>query len=144
MAGINSFPDLTRDWEGLLAASLEHAEILVNIEPLRAPVEQALTDVKTLKDRQDSLQAQRQRTTQELKALMDRGKEAARRLRAAIKAQLGTDNELLVRFGLPPRRKRVRKAKTAKPATPASTPTTDPAPQPTNPQVTVQKEETKS
>lgn len=144
MASITSFPILTRDWEGLLAATLANAEALVNIEPLRAPVEQALTDARTLKDRQEALTAQRQRATQELNQVLDRGREAARRLRAGIKSQLGTDNELLVHFNLPPRRKRGAR-KTAQKQPPQGTPpTTDPTPQSTNPQATVQKEETKS
>jgi len=145
MATVNSFPDLTRDWEGLLASSLEHAEILVNIEPLRAPVEQALADAKTLKDRQESLKAQSQRATQELKELKNRGREAARRLRAAIRAQLGTDNELLTQFKIAPRRKRAARKPAVVKDPPQTTPTTpDPAPSTPTQQETVGKEGAKS
>ena len=87
----------------------EHVDLLPNVEPYTAELETALVDVKTLKDAQDNYQASRQRTTQELKGALGRGKDAAIKLRGFVKAKVGPRSELLVRFGLPPLRKRIRK-----------------------------------
>ena len=48
--------------------------------------------------------------TQRLKATLLEGKDRAARLRGAIKAELGTGNEQLVQFGIPPVRRRVTRS----------------------------------
>ncbi|HEX3552477.1 MAG TPA: hypothetical protein VIA62_04525 [Thermoanaerobaculia bacterium] len=113
MAGINTHQTVFRDWEGLLSANKDKASLLPAAEPLRATLEAALTTCKGLKDRQDSLTGDKQRTTQDLQAAIVEGKEVARRLWAIVKGSLGTDNAQLVQFNMAPRRKRgPRKAKT--------------------------------
>jgi hypothetical protein len=118
MGSINTHILLFRDWEGLLSASKDKASILIAAEPLRASLEGALTEIKTLKDRQDSLVGDKQRTTQELQAAIVRGKEVARRLRALVKGSVGTDNEVLVQFNVAPRRKRGGRKAAKPPVTP--------------------------
>ncbi len=134
MANVNTHQTVFRDWEGLLSANKDKASLLTAAEPLRATLEGALTNCKALKDRQDSLTGDKQRTTQELRAAIVEGKEVARRLRAIVKGSLGTDNEQLVQFSVAPRRKRgPRKAKTPTVNPPPVTPepgTLTPSPAP--------------
>lgn len=120
MPDIKSFADLIRDWEKLLAACLDNAVLLASIEPLRVVLEGLLVDGREMKNRQDALSAQKQLATQELDALKEEGKEAARRLRGAVKSLLGTRSELLVQFNMSPLRKRgARKVLVKQPVPPA-------------------------
>lgn len=136
MPEIKSFADLIRDWEKLLAACLDNAVILASLEPLRVVLEGLLAEGRELKNRQDALAAQKQVATQELDALKEEGREAARRLRGAVKSLLGSRSELLVQFNMAPLRKRgARKVlvKQPVPATPAPTAPAGPAPQEVTP-----------
>ena len=120
MPQIKSFADLIRDWEKLLAACLDNAVALASLEPLRLVLEGLLARGRELKNRQDALAAQKQVTTQELDALKEEGKEAARRLRGAVKSLLGSRSELLVQFNMAPLRKRAaRKVLVKQPVPPA-------------------------
>lgn len=88
--------------------------------------------MKVLKARQESYQASRRLTTQELRALFMQSRELAIRLRGAIKADLGPKSELLGHFGIAPQRRRTRRAPVAekpKPTDPqagAKTPEAEP------------------
>lgn len=129
MASINSFADLMLDWENLLAACADHADALASAEPQRALVEKLLKEARDLKAQNDSHRGAKQESRQQLDKLLKDGREAARRLRGAVKANLGTDNERLVQFNVTPNRKRgPRKQKEAKPVEPPATPETE-APQ---------------
>lgn len=105
-----SFGNEMRDMEGALAAFADNAELLGGAEPQRAALAVIVAEIKVLKDRQDSHTAARQEVTQQLREAMTRGREAARRLRSAVRAILGTKNERLVQFKVAPLRKRSRKA----------------------------------
>ncbi|HEV2855830.1 MAG TPA: hypothetical protein VHC97_23785 [Thermoanaerobaculia bacterium] len=111
MPDTNSFPILARDWESLMAACTEHPEIATLTEPLRAELDGLVLTGKTLADKQTAFKAQSQRATQELKEVVKRGKELARRMRRVAPFKLGTDNEELVRFKIKPLRKRVSRKK---------------------------------
>jgi hypothetical protein len=115
MGSINTHTVVFRDWEGVLGAAKDNASTLTSAEPLRLALEDILTQGKALKERRDSLVGNKQRVTQELQALVVRGKEAARRLRQAVKANMGTDNEQLVQFNIAPRRPRGAKKAAVKP-----------------------------
>jgi len=106
MASTNSFPKLLRDWEGLMSACKENPEIATLTEPLRTELDGLLAAGKDLADKQSSFKAQKQRATQELREVMEKGKELARRLRRVAPFKLGTDNEQLVQFNVKPIRKR--------------------------------------
>jgi uncharacterized NAD(P)/FAD-binding protein YdhS len=106
MPEIKSYADLIRDWVKLLAACRDNAAILGSVEPLRLVLEGLLAQNQEMKSRQDALAAQKQAATQELEALKEEGREAARRLRGAVKSLLGTRSELLVHFNMAPLRKR--------------------------------------
>jgi hypothetical protein len=113
MPNINSYADQFRDWDQILQAFIDNAEVLAPAEPLRAALEKTLASLRDVKARQDSHTAVRQEATQELTALIHQGREQARRLRGMVKGLLGTKNERLVQFKVAPIRSRPRK--TAKP-----------------------------
>lgn len=120
MPEIKSYADLIRDWEKLLAACRDNAAALGSVEPLRLALEGLLAQNQEMKSRQDALAAQKQAATQELEALKEDGREAARRLRGAVKSLLGSRSELLVQFNMAPLRKRgARKVLVKQPGTPA-------------------------
>lgn len=106
MASTNSFSPLSRDWEGLMSACKEHPEIAALTGPLVAELDGVLLTGKALADKQASFTAQKQRATQELREVVVRGKELARRLRRVAPFTLGTANEQLVQFKVKPIRKR--------------------------------------
>jgi hypothetical protein len=109
MASLNSYADIQRDWTLLLDAAARSPEIAAGIETERLFVQQALTDVQSLKARQDELTALRQEVTQQLREAVKRGKDAAIQLRAVVKAKFGPRTERLVQFDMTPIRKRARK-----------------------------------
>jgi hypothetical protein len=126
MATNNSFADVMLEWKKILAACADNAAALTSAEPQRLVVEKMLKDVEELKALQDSHQAAKQSIRQQLGLLVHDGREAARRLKGAVKANLGTSNELLIQFNIRPIRKRgSRKAKRL----PASKPPAESAPQ---------------
>jgi hypothetical protein len=109
--------DIFLEWRDILAAFEEHADQLALAEPLRAALAESLRRATELKDLQAHYTALKQRTTQELGEEVNLGRERARRLRSAVKAGLGTDNEGLVQFKVAPRRERgPRKRKAQEPA----------------------------
>jgi hypothetical protein len=129
MPNTNSFADLLRDWELLLRAFQDSAEVLAPAEPQRAALDQILTAARDLKAGQDSHAAARQQMTQELSDLVRKGREQARRLRGMAKGLLGTDNERLVQFKVAPVRSRPRKAVQKPVPTPPPPPAPPPAPE---------------
>jgi hypothetical protein len=132
MPNASSYADFTLEVEGLLAAVAEHAAELPSVEPHRAALAAFADELKALKVRQDTARAIRQRSTQELKSFKTKGRALIIRLRGAVKADLGHDNETLVQFGMAPFRKRVRRTGpfAAKPKAPPQRAPTAPAPAP--------------
>lgn len=116
MPNINSFADLFRDWDQLLLAFVDSADVLAPAEPQRADLEKTRTALRDLKARQESHTALRQQMTQEVSDLVQQGREEARRLRGMVKGLMGTKNERLVQFKVAPIRGRSRKLQ--KPAQP--------------------------
>jgi hypothetical protein len=121
-----SFAKVIRQWEALLTAADEHQLDLARIEHHRAALRQHLEATRTVKARQDSARAAKQRATQELEGMVGQGHELARALRHAVQSELGAKNELLVQFGVMPIRKRGRRAergaRTAAEESPAEVP----------------------
>jgi hypothetical protein len=130
MKSASSFADVISLWQKLLAACADNASSLTAAEPQRLAVERALKDVTDLKALQDSHRAAKQEARQQLDKALKDGREAARRLQGAVKANLGTDNERLVQFNVAPLRARgPRKAKAVPPLEVASTPAVETAPE---------------
>ena len=106
MATVNSFADLMDDWQDLLAACADHPETLASAEPQRAALEKLFKESRDIRGQQESAKAAKQELRQRLNLVLKDGREAARRLRAVVKGNLGTDNERLVQFDVAPVRKR--------------------------------------
>lgn len=121
----SSFADIIRDWEALLRAVDDHAEQLPDAQRHRDALKQHLEETLTLKARQALARATRQKNTQNLRAMVEKGKELAQRLRSVVKANIGPTDELLVNFEIAPQRKRGRRPE--KPAEEEPQPTPAPA-----------------
>lgn len=125
----SSFADHILDWEGLIMAFDEHADLLAPAAPQRQALEEVLDEAKEIKARQDSHIGAKQRATQEIRLVKPAGREAARRLRRAIAATVGTDNELLTQFKITPIRPRTKKKQAGgapSPQPPTETPPEEP------------------
>lgn len=110
MPKINSYANVFRDWEALLAAVRESLELTPDVERHRLALDQHLTDMKKVRDQQNLHTANKQAASQQLAAMLIAGRELATRLRRVAGANLGPKNEKLVQFGIAPIRKRSRKA----------------------------------
>ncbi len=106
----SSYADHVRDWESLETAVTDHVDQLAGYEEHLEELQEARDEVKSVKGQQDLHDGARQKATQDLGFALDRGREAAVRLRGFIKAKLGPKNELLNRFGVAPVRRRFRSA----------------------------------
>ncbi len=115
MKSIRSLADVDHDWEELLEAVNDNAEVLASAAPQRAAMEASLAALRAKRAHQQSCAASRQEATQDLTALIDQGNENARRLRGLVKAVLGTKSERLVQFRVAPLRSR-RRSKATEPA----------------------------
>jgi hypothetical protein len=111
MPNTDSFPKVTRDWEGVLAAAEENAALLPDVQAEQAELKQKLEKVRSLKDRQESFEAARQEATQELQKTLVEGRQIAERLRDAAKFKIGRRSARLVQFQVAPLRKRGSKSK---------------------------------
>lgn len=132
MAKPNALADNLDDWQSLLAAVHEDAAVLPTVEPHRVALEQAYNEVLATKARREMHKAGKQQATQDMRALVVKGKEKAVRLRGAVKADMGHRSERLVHYGMVPARKRLRQEKPA-PEPPAPPPPKPEAPPATGP-----------
>jgi hypothetical protein len=107
----SSTADLHLDTEKLLGAIEANATLLPNINEQVDPVRETLTEIKTLTFRHETLKADKQKLTQDLKAARLRLRDQTIQLRAAIKGKLGPRTEKLIEFQVAPLRKRSRTAK---------------------------------
>ncbi len=118
----SSFSDIVRDWELLLEATNDNEGVQAGAQPQREALVAALARVRAQKARQDSCNARRQEATQDLREMINQGREMARRLRGVTKSILGTKSERLVQFRVSPIRPRGRRldqaAKTVRAADP--------------------------
>ena len=112
-------PDITarskvfRDWEALIGACAQNATLLQGRDDLQKDLAGLLTLARELKIQQENLQGNRSATTQQLEKAIDDGREVARKIRAFVITQLGSDSKHLSQFGVTPRQKRGRKPKPA-------------------------------
>ena len=77
-----------------------------------------MAQARSVKAQQDSARAHRQQLTQELKAVLEDGRDKARRIRGLATARIGPKSERIVQFGMAPLRKGSRRAKVAEPTPP--------------------------
>jgi hypothetical protein len=126
----NSLADFMADWDRLVKNVTTNAADLPDLTLYKAPLEQLLTKAQEGMARSKIHQGLKQEENKAVQALMDAGKEAAVKLRAAIKAHLGPRSERLIDYGmkpLRPRSKTSRKAKKPEPNNPAPASSPDPA-----------------
>ncbi|HEV2856081.1 MAG TPA: hypothetical protein VHC97_25055 [Thermoanaerobaculia bacterium] len=112
MPKINSYPDVTDDWVGVLDASEKSPDLQPLIETDRQSLRQVLAEVQGLRGRQAELNALRKDTTQQLRVAVERGKELAIRIRSMVRGRIGPKSELLTLWKVAPLRKRTRKVRT--------------------------------
>jgi hypothetical protein len=115
--------DFVTDWEATLTNCRNRAAELPDLSSYIVPLETLLAEAKVLTARKKSLRGVKQQETLDLQEVMSNGREAAIRLRAALKAHYGPKSERLIEFGMRPLRKRVRKPEAEvkpKPVEPAS------------------------
>ena len=129
----SSLADFISDWEALLKNVTETAPELPNMDVYKTALEQLAGQVKDGIALANSRRGFKQQETRDLRLLMLQGKDAAAKLRSAIKAHFGPRSERLVQYGMAPIRKRVRKPdsknKKPKPADPAPAPPSETTPQ---------------
>lgn len=104
-------PNIIVDAESLLSAVEVNKDLLPNIDEHKAPVVEGLARIKSLRTQQQTLIADKQRVTQELKAAFRETRDLTIQLRAVIRAKVGVRSEKLVEFKVPPLRKRPRRTK---------------------------------
>lgn len=103
-----SIADLMVDWETLLATVRASAANLPGLEAFISPLEKLLADAKELSVRVETSKGLKQQESQQRRALLEEGKNLTSRIRAALKAHFGLQNERLVEFGVRPIRSRSR------------------------------------
>jgi len=108
MPGFDSFGKVVAKGDKLLATVTANADRLQPAEALRAQLEEALARFKELGVRRDNLNAEKQVLSQQLLDQAHRINDLVIDLKTMVKATLGTKNEKLVEFSIPPRRQVVR------------------------------------
>src|SRR5436305_13425083 len=131
MPEITAQAKVFRDWEAVLGACAQNTAQLPGVDALKADLEALLAQARDLKVQQEGHEGSRLVATQQLKKVIEDGREAARKLRAFAVVHLGTASKALSQFGVTPRQRRGKK--TTSPGTPpptvggGQTPAHDPA-----------------
>jgi phage terminase Nu1 subunit (DNA packaging protein) len=107
--------DTVLDADQTLAAVAINVDLLPSAEKYQLPLEEAVKELKVLSIRQQTLIADKQKVTQDLRAAERRVKDLLIHLRAAVRSDIGPRSEKLVEFKVAPLRPRSRKAKPAEP-----------------------------
>jgi hypothetical protein len=119
MANQSTYAASFLDWEELIAAVDRNAASLPGVEPARETLQALLDQGKDLKLQQGGFAGSRQGTTEQLRDVLDEGREAARMLRAFVTSHLGSRTEMLAEYKIPPSRSRkVKRTKTPTPPPP--------------------------
>jgi hypothetical protein len=121
----SSVPTLIEYWENLVRAFDRNSGVLAPALGQRDALAAILAQARDARELQLAYIGLKQRATQDLKLVMTAGAEATRCLRRAVAANMGTSNEILAQFQIPPRRSRKRKAidpGTPSPGTPPEEP----------------------
>lgn len=106
MPKLNSYADVFRRWDKMLAACELNAALLPGVEDLKAELQGSRERLQQLKEQQEHLTGHRQSMTQRVVQARDTGKEAFRKLAGYVISRLGTREELLKQFGIPTSRSR--------------------------------------
>ena len=126
----SSLADFVTDWEKLLKNVTDTSAELPNMDVYKNALDQLLGSAKDGLALAEARVGVKQQETKDRQALMKQGKEAASKLRSAIKAHFGLKSERLLQYGVKPIRSRPKKPAAA--AAPATTPVTE-KPKPVTP-----------
>ncbi len=126
MPGRISFARFIDDWQLVNDALKPLLEQYPHLSEEQAQMEKLIADARMLSTEQERLRAQLQGTTRRRRESEELGQKLRGRILAQVKGKLGFESELLLEFGIAPRRKRVVTKKKGKPIVPA----TPPAPTP--------------
>jgi hypothetical protein len=106
MPKLNSYADVFRRWDKMLAACEHNAALLPGVDDLKAELKELRDRLQQLKEQQEHLTGHRESMTQRVLQTRDAGQEAFRKLAGFVLSRLGTREELLKQFGLSPNRSR--------------------------------------
>ena len=101
---ISSFPDSMADWSLLVSAVENNSETLPDLSGLLGPLKGFLSEARELDAVKAAARSQLSQGAKRTRALVPEGREAASRLRNAIKVHFGSHNEKLLEFGIAPLR----------------------------------------
>jgi hypothetical protein len=128
----SSLADFVTDWEKLLKNVTDTSAELPNMDVYKNALDQLLGSAKDGLALAAARVGIKQQETQDRQTLMKQGKEAASKLRSAIKAHFGLKSERLLQYGIQPIRNRPKKNASVKekptPETPASASPSEPTP----------------
>ncbi|HTG31789.1 MAG TPA: hypothetical protein VLB76_02570 [Thermoanaerobaculia bacterium] len=129
----SSLADFMSDWETLLKNVTDTATELPDMNVYKTALEQLAERARDGIALAHSRRGFKQQETLERRSVMVEGKDAAAKLRSAIKAHFGPRSERLIQYGMTPIRKRSRKAdsknKKPKPGEPAPASPSETTPQ---------------
>lgn len=108
-----SFAETVLDLESLRSAIQKNQGLVPSVERFVAPLDAVIGTIQTLTAQQKTLIADKQKTTQDLKAAVLEATSLMRDIRAMVRGEIGARSEKLVEFGVTPLRKRTRKPKPA-------------------------------
>ncbi|HEV8577896.1 MAG TPA: hypothetical protein VGX68_02340 [Thermoanaerobaculia bacterium] len=115
MPQIKAHATLFRHWQGVIGACERNAEVLIGIEPLLGGLKDFLEEATEVKLEQEHQGALRKSKTQSFKEVMDRGKEAVRKVQAFVLTRFDSRDERLSEFGIKVNRSRRKKIEPPKP-----------------------------
>ena len=98
----NSIADQILETQNLITTARASAAEVPGIGLYIAPLEQVLEEVVAMSAQLETRKGMKQEDAQERRALLTKRRKLASRLRAALKAHYGLDNERLVEFGSRP------------------------------------------
>jgi hypothetical protein len=101
-----SYADFIRHWGQIDDRMLANPDEMARFEPLRAQLDAERLGLVNATNRQAALKAAAQETSREIEIHVKLGRDLATRLRDAIRAMYGRDDEKLTEFGLNVRRSR--------------------------------------
>ncbi|HYU32233.1 MAG TPA: hypothetical protein VEW48_08715 [Thermoanaerobaculia bacterium] len=111
MPNKDSFADVILEADQTVAACEANAALLESAGRHLPPLKDAVAELKTLDFQRQTLIADKQKTTQDMKASVRRVKDLLLSLRAAVRGDIGPRSEKLVEFNVTPLRARKRKPK---------------------------------
>ncbi|HEX6901719.1 MAG TPA: hypothetical protein VF789_18490 [Thermoanaerobaculia bacterium] len=109
MAGIALAKHIA-DWDLLLAALKSRLADLPHLNPHAQELETLITEARSLDLEQQTLRGRLQDTVKKRRTVERRGRDLRSRLAAQLRGALGFDNDVLLGFGVPPRRPRRKKS----------------------------------